>query len=502
MALAPFLPPVVPPSIPFPGNRGQDVAFVPSGKYRRDMSIPTPRTASPIPSDFVRPTQGLRPPLAQPPSDGYFDPAAIADALDQGANTAERLLRDLGRWIGDQWGHWNSRKTLGGSEAAYSRGAYTGSYNPGTTNTFDLMVDGIFYSYKTFGGSLLPLTETYKSQVHISHANVPIGRFVYVESWPYTETITSGGISYDIYNNDAGFDEIVTRYLLPDGSSLSAKERGAGMYAANTKWTIRVTPASHVGAVPYLPDIPAVPPVPDPAAQNPYLDPEKLPPLFPAVTPTQAPIRQPLYTPAPDDAKPITEEVPAAAGPARQLTRQVGLLPRVAPGLVPRIAPMPTRPIPQYLPETTPQGLPQLAPAPEPQTTPSGQRQYGPRTVTTTGVRPDLQGIAEEVGRIEFKLALVLGDLDQMGPFDLPPFTYGPGAYTLEPVCEVDSQGIPAPAREASWPGGSGELAQLGAKIDALAELLQFHKELKQPICRGNPPAGQPVTVTFEEEPA
>ena len=272
------------------------------------------------------------------------------------------------------------------------------------------------------------------------------------------------------------------------------------MYAADTKWTMRVTPASQVGAVPYLPDIPAVPPVPDPAAQNPYLDPEKLPPLFPVVTPMPAPIRQPLYAPAPADARPITEEVPQPAGPVRQLTRQVGLLPRVAPALLPKIAPMPARPIPQYLPATTPQGLPQLAPAPEPQTTPTDQRQYGPRTVTSQGVRPDLQGIAEEVGRIELKLAMVLGTLDAPEV----PYVFGSGAYVMEPICDFDSDGDPLPDRVVSWTAGTGEMAELGKKIDAIAELLQIHKEMRQPICGGAhggaPAAGVPVTVTFEQE--
>jgi hypothetical protein len=440
--------------------------------------------------------------VAQPPPVGGFDPSAIADALNQGAKAAERLLRDLGRWVGDQWGSLNSRKTLGGSEAAYSRGAYTGSYNPATTNTFQLRAEGVFYEYKTFGGNLLPLTEKYYADhLHISHENVPVGRRVFVSSWPGIETITAGGRSYEIYTDDPGV-EIITRYSLPDGSTIPARERGAGMWAAGTKWTMRVIPGAEAGAIPYGPDIPAIPPIPDPAAQNPYIDPERLPPLFPVASPAATPQGLPRLAPAPADARSITEEAPQASGPVRQLTRQVGLLPRVAPGLIPRIAPMPARPIPQYLPATTPQGLPQLAPAPEPQATPTDQRQYGPRTVTATGVRPDLQGIAEEIGRIEFKLALVLGDLDQMGPSDLPPYTYGPGAYTLEPVCERDPQGLPAPAREASWPGGSGEISQLGAKLDALAELLQHHKELKQPICRSARPTGQPVTVTFEEEPA
>jgi hypothetical protein len=117
-------------------------------------------------------------------------------------------------------------------------------------------------------------------------------------------------------------------------------------------------------------------------------------------------------------------------------------------------------------------------------------------------VRPDLEGIAEEVGRIEMKLALLLGTVDLLEPPSLPDYIYGPGMYTLEPVCEFDSQGLPMPAREASWQGGIGEVAELGAKIDALAELLQHHKELRQPVCKQSLLSGQPVTVTLEEEPA
>ena len=99
------------------------------------------------------------------------------------------------------------------------------------------------------------------------------------------------------------------------------------------------------------------------------------------------------------------------------------------------------------------------------------------------------------------KLALVLGSLDSLEPPLEPPYIYGAGTYTLEPVCEVDSQGLPMPAREASWQGGIGEVAELGAKVDALAELLQHHKELRQPICSKNPRRIDPVTVSFEEEP-
>jgi hypothetical protein len=35
--------------------------------------------------------------------------------------------------------------------------------------------------------------------------------------------------------------------------------------------------------------------------------------------------------------------------------------------------------------------------------------------------------------------------------------------------------------------------------VDALAELLQHHKELRQPTCKRGPVTGTPVTVLFEE---
>jgi hypothetical protein len=99
------------------------------------------------------------------------------------------------------------------------------------------------------------------------------------------------------------------------------------------------------------------------------------------------------------------------------------------------------------------------------------------------------------------KLALLLGTVDLLEPPAEPLYIYGPGVYTLEPVCDFDSQGLPMPAREASWQGGIGEVAELGAKVDALAELLQHHKELRQPICSKLPRRIDPVTVAFEEEP-
>jgi len=36
-------------------------------------------------------------------------------------------------------------------------------------------------------------------------------------------------------------------------------------------------------------------------------------------------------------------------------------------------------------------------------------------------------------------------------------------------------------------------------RLDALAELLQHHKTLKQPSCKNPSPVGEVVTVQFEE---
>jgi hypothetical protein len=51
----------------------------------------------------------------------------------------------------------------------------------------------------------------------------------------------------------------------------------------------------------------------------------------------------------------------------------------------------------------------------------------------------------------------------------------------------------------AEWDGGEGELAEIRARLDALAQLFQFSKMLRQPICR-SPKLGQEVTVNFIEQ--
>jgi hypothetical protein len=130
---------------------------------------------------------------------------------------------------------------------------------------------------------------------------------------------------------------------------------------------------------------------------------------------------------------------------------------------------------------------------------------------------PTLDGIAKELGKIEQKVA----QIGERGPgtggpgFDLQDlidaikeqitepemYIYPAGSYVLEPVCDYDEEGNLLRPISAEWPAGTGRIPEILGRLGAIAELLNIHKQLKQPICRRKPPQGQPVTVTFEEEP-
>jgi len=123
-----------------------------------------------------------------------------------------------------------------------------------------------------------------------------------------------------------------------------------------------------------------------------------------------------------------------------------------------------------------------------------------------------------EVGKLEQKLGQLgdrlaggeeggaLGELfkqlrDIIEKLTKDTYSYPANSYFLEPVCDYNQDGTPIDPKIAQWLGGNGEFAEINSKLDALAELLQYSKELKQPICRSSPvrPVGEPVTVTFEE---
>jgi hypothetical protein len=75
----------------------------------------------------------------------------------------------------------------------------------------------------------------------------------------------------------------------------------------------------------------------------------------------------------------------------------------------------------------------------------------------------------------------------------------GGTTYTMSSPCEKDEQGNPLPPVEVVAGPALSTLGLIVNRVDALAELLQVHKDLKQPSCKNPRPQGDPVTVTFEE---
>ena len=134
------------------------------------------------------------------------------------------------------------------------------------------------------------------------------------------------------------------------------------------------------------------------------------------------------------------------------------------------------------------------------------------------GPAPNLVEIAKELGRIESKQDRMLrsptgpgGTLgDLLGPISnaiqsaIASLLDGAPAalYEITGPCEVDAEGLPiAPPVpiQVPIPATSSNLDAVIVRIDALAQLVQHHKNLRQPICRRPPPTGDFVTVNFEE---
>ena len=129
------------------------------------------------------------------------------------------------------------------------------------------------------------------------------------------------------------------------------------------------------------------------------------------------------------------------------------------------------------------------------------------------GPRPTPEGTAQELGRIERKLAQLIDpkkdapgqSRDRLGwlhdnignIIDFFLSINDGGEYRISSPCELDENGDRI-ERVVTYDGNLQSLGVISNKIDALAELLQEHKDLKQPICRETPATGgQAVTVNF-----
>jgi len=279
-------------------------------------------------------------------------------------------------------------------------------------------------------------------------------------------------------------------------SGLSAFALTGNYLVGTAVVSVTVSPVSGSG-VPYPspPDIPVEgyrPPVP-PVADL-LLAPLPLPLPRPANTPQVVVVEQQGAAPVATAEEPLPRPpVVRATSPVRQqqvpgaVTLQNGVLPSAVPAPVPTTDPGAVVPWPGADP------IPGTGPAP----------------------RPTPEGMAQELGRLERKLEIMntpgapgnlvdrFGDLSQLiGPIiDAIQSANSGTVYTLDSPCEVDAEGQRLPAREVQAPGALSQFDAILNRIDALAVLLQAHKDLKQPNCRGAdvPIGGEFVTVNFEQ---
>jgi len=316
--------------------------------------------------------------------------------------------------------------------------------------------------------------------------------------------------------------------------------------AAGTGAAGNVAPGGLVGPVPTVRPLPAFVPRPVPGPTLPGFLPEPEPETQPGTTPTtptrpSIPGTRPGTTPTtpgqPFPGVPVEPgQVPGPGpspgpGPAPGPGPSPGPGPAPGPGPSPGPAPGPgpspgpspgpggvPQPGPGAVPTTIPGLVPLPIPAPTP-TTPADQHfpVPGGAPVTGNGPRATLQGLAQELGRQEQKLARLMNEgrgpggspidwgdlLDKLRQLVALLLTAdGAGAYTISSPCNIDgTTGEPAEPLRAEWDATIGEIPALRKRLDALAELLQHHKDLPQPICARPRPAGDPVTVTFEQIP-
>lgn len=245
-----------------------------------------------------------------------------------------------------------------------------------------------------------------------------------------------------------------------------------------------------------------------------------LPDGYVAPSPEPEPEADPLTLPVPLPLPPLPAAPPTTVpgGPQPLPLSPPFVVPTTpGPAAPPATAPqLPTRPAPQPLPGATPTKdgaiVPQ-APATVPTTPPDAHFPVpGAPPVTGNGPRPTPEGIAQELGRLEQKLAR-LSDPGPSGPGDgtdrlgllfqilgqlvefLTAIQSG-GGYGLSSPCDLDENGERI-ITTVEYSGAPTTLGVVLNKIDALAALLQVHKDLKQPICKQTPAVGQPVTVNF-----
>jgi hypothetical protein len=372
---------------------------------------------------------------------------------------------------------------------------------PGSTATWEirfLLNYGYYDPYLAIRDTGIPATYTITGPARLSSPTIERpDRFIL----HWNATGPNGEISGFSANNQNGIFEFGTEFAHDTLNSVESSFRVLGTDAFTGP-----TPEPEKKRYPPIsPPQPATSPPPAPRPATPGLPGPSSPP-FPDIAPFTTPAPAPATTPEP------------TPGPTPGPQPSPNPQPDPRPATTPTQTPFPFLPVilPQVTPNTTTQtnadGSRKTAPIVGPITTPVGNEKIGPITIPTNAPQATLAGIAGEVGRIEQKLAKMIrppadGDLtDRLGLLGSVLktiyeefFTGLPaGGYILSSSCEKDEQGdrieyqVPILATQ-------NRFDAIFERLDALADLIQTHKDLKQPICRGTQPTGQPVTVNFTQ---
>jgi len=424
-------------------------------------------------------------------------PGPIGDPTGLGKAVGELLNRGA-KAAGDLWNTLNGNRTNPPAGPAQDPNSTRGRYDPNGLNLQQVIVDGSQYSIigEPYGAYYMVNPQAIRYSLSPEYPVNPGHRIVFSAGFPIVQ-VDKDTVGTGYKNVIILLDEVN-----PSGVVTGIHTATINRLTLDTQIYIQTRPEVGTG-IPVDPDFGLGVPEPDPAflpapipAPSP-VPPALLPlPINPASSPAD-PVRDPLIQPLIPDAVPILQPVPNQPGITTTITRTVGTLPKAVPTDLTKLAPVPLPKLPTFEPALSPAGMPQTTPAPAPLTTPTDARTYGPTTVTAGGASPDLKSIASEVGRIEQKLAALLPLLTEAPPWsDLESVvdlikkiigeaepTFPAGEYTMTRVCEVDDNGDPLPPLKAQWIAGTGKLQEIEAKVDALAELLQHHKDIKQPIC-------------------
>jgi hypothetical protein len=436
---------------------------------------------------------------------------------------------------GQQWGNQNQRRN---NQATGPQPVEGATYAEGTRSTTGYTI------YEVSGGSIT-FGPIYNQDGSIAAAEETVG--LIGSDWIVRNEDGDGGgfaiddiagPGYTVYVAQASNGAI---WLYEEGlSSLVSVENPGGnrsgpisaAYGNFLRWEPpTVTAAAQEGT----PSTPVGPPSgstgPDPAFVVPQTVPmlrpswpPEVPKLLPFVPvplpaspdPAKAPTTTPQPAPGAPEPEPLPQPAPIQPGPYRPALPEVLELVKQDRRLTP--LPFPNRPrspqdreVPTAEEQRQTNAKRRTTPA-VPVTRPDARR-YGSRNVTGGAPRVDPQAVAEELGRVEQKLGILLQGMDTTPDWldalagrligdllaalldalvvDVPATSYG---FTAP--CDKDENGDPV-----EW---SADIAAADyqpavvARLDAIAEALGVLKGWRQPICRVTPPPSN-VTVTAYE---